>query len=955
MVYIKKLVMHGFKSFAKKTELVFSDAINVIVGPNGSGKSNISDALCFVLGRLSIKSMRAAKAKNLLFLGSKLKAPSKEAVVELVFDNSDKVFSIDKKEVSIKRIVRKNGQGIYKINNETKTRQEILALLAQAGIDPNGFNIILQGEIQNLARMYPEERRKIIEEVSGIAIYESRKQKSLKELNKTEDKLKEVSAILRERTSYLNHLEKERQEALRYKKLKQNVRIYKASIFNYDLVRSRKKKQGINSQIEDKDKKIKKIKDKIKILDTNISNLEFKIKEITSVIQKSTGLEQEKLNKQIVDFNAEIAGLKVRISNYESKRKDFENQKKELNQIIEKNKNSLRELSKSNFKNSGLEKRKEIESKKLELEKLEAQRKKFYVVKSELKSVKEKIDDKNSLLKEYFGESDLLIKQIKSLSEEIHNKSITSIKVNYLKQSLKEKKELLESLNKREIELERISSASENEIEKQKKLIEKISKMDVCPLCKSKITREHVNSIRDEIRPQINSLQKKIESADKNLSELYSKRKILKEEIDELIYLISQGDSDLIRLENIKDKKNQVKNLQGQIQTTKREIFELEKIRKRLEKNINLYINIEQKYETALIEVQEISIRNEENIGSEISFKQKELDHSNIALKQIIREEEDLDSELNNLKVKLIENEKLLEKKNSQEQALTKKFENMLSKRDSFQNSIKEYGKQVSEQRNLIYNLEQDKNNFKIEKAKYDAITENLENELSQFSKVKMINLNKDILLQKLNKTQSILDRLGSVNLRSLETYDSIKKEYSSIKEKADIIVKEKEGVLKIISEIDIKKKKTFLVTLKKLNEIFMKNFSQLSSKGQVSLELENKKDPFEGGVNIFVKIAHGKYFDIKSLSGGEQTLVALSLIFAIQDLNPYYFYILDEIDSALDKRNSERLAHLLRNYISRGQYIIITHNDEIMSNATTLYGVSMHDRISKIISLKDI
>jgi len=153
--------------------------MNVVVGPNGSGKSNITDAICFALGRLSIKSIRAAKAANLLFSGNKTFKGSAEAFVELVFDNSDKTFAVDSNEVAIKRI--------YKINNQVKTRQEILGLLAQGG------NIVLQGEIESLVQATAEERRKIIEEVAGISIYETRKYKSLKELEKTEEKLKEVS------------------------------------------------------------------------------------------------------------------------------------------------------------------------------------------------------------------------------------------------------------------------------------------------------------------------------------------------------------------------------------------------------------------------------------------------------------------------------------------------------------------------------------------------------------------------------------------------------------------------------------------------------------------------------------------------------------------------------------------------------------------------------------------
>jgi len=143
------------------------------------------------------------------------------------------------------------------------------------------------------------------------------------------------------------------------------------------------------------------------------------------------------------------------------------------------------------------------------------------------------------------------------------------------------------------------------------------------------------------------------------------------------------------------------------------------------------------------------------------------------------------------------------------------------------------------------------------------------------------------------------------------------------------------------------------LHTLNSVNEIFTRNFSQLSRKGEISLELEDKKNPFEGGINILVKVSRGKYFDITSLSGGEKTMIALALIFAIQEFKPYCFYIFDEIDAALDKHNSELLAGLIKRYMKTGQYIIITHNDTLISESSTLYGVSMQENISKVISLK--
>lgn len=951
MIYIKKLVMHGFKSFVRKTEIPLTPGINVIVGANGSGKSNISDALCFVLGRLSIKSMRAAKAGNLIFLGSKTAAPAKEAIVEIVLSNEDRTFSIDKDEISIERIVRRNGQSIYKINNETKTRQEVLSLLAQAGIDPNGFNIILQNEIQNFVRMQPEERRKVIEEVSGISVYEMRKEKSLNELEKTEEKLKEVFSILRERTIYLNNLERERQQALKFKKYELDIKKFKASLIYHDLTQKNRNKDELDSKVLSKNKDIAKEKKNISNERIEIESIESKISSINSTIQKSTGLEQEKLNKEIANLRADLAGINVRTENYESKLNSFSKEKGTLQESARNLELEIKELQKG--APSLAKNQKEIDFKKQELEKLEEQRKKYYTMKSELKSLKERIQDKKTNLDSYVSESEFLLKQIKSIYQELFDAKITGEKINSLKSNLIEKKELIEELIKKEIFLEKISGTNEYEIDKQEKLIEKISKMDVCPMCLSKITKEHLDSMHKEFHEKIDALKKEIENSDKELNEIYTKKDILNREIEQLNLEISRGNSDLIKLSNISEKQYQIKSLQEKIDYSKGELAELIKREKNLENSFDETSNIEQKYENLKIEVQEISNRTRENVDSEISFKIREFERSKLSIKQITREEEELIVLLKEIKSQTKEKEDLLEKKKKQEEELTEKFRKMIEERDNLQRNIRDKEIEINKKQNTIYNLESEMNNIKIDLAKINAEIENLETEMLNYPDIEIIKSSKEVLTERLNKTQEILSEIGPVNLRSLEVYDEIKKEYDSIKEKTEIITKEKDGILKIIHEIDIKKKKTFLQTLNSLNTIFSRNFSQLSQKGQVYLELENNKDPFEGGVNITVKTGHGKYFDVKSLSGGEQTLVALSLIFAIQELKPYYFYIFDEIDAALDKRNSERLGELLKRYMQKGQYIVISHNDEVISNSTNLYGVSMNEGISKIVSLR--
>ena len=192
MTHVQKLFMKGFKSFAKPTELVFGKNFNCCLGPNGSGKSNLMDALTFVLGKTSAKSMRADKSANLIFNGGKKGSGMHEAEVSIYFDNSEKEFPINAATIKLTRIVRENGNSIYKINDETMTRQQVIEALSTASIDPNGHNIILQGDIIHFMDMHPEERRQIIDEIAGISVYEDKKQKALNELERVGQRISDA-------------------------------------------------------------------------------------------------------------------------------------------------------------------------------------------------------------------------------------------------------------------------------------------------------------------------------------------------------------------------------------------------------------------------------------------------------------------------------------------------------------------------------------------------------------------------------------------------------------------------------------------------------------------------------------------------------------------------------------------------------------------------------------------
>ncbi|MBI2130127.1 AAA family ATPase, partial [Candidatus Woesearchaeota archaeon] len=302
MTKINKIVMHGFKSFAKHTELEFGEKFNCILGPNGAGKSNVLDALCFVLGKSSSKSLRAEKSSDFIYNGWKTKKASPYAEVSIYFDNSKKTFPSNEREVKISRIVKQNGQSKYKINDKTMTRQQVLDLLNMARIDPDGYNIVLQGDIVRFTEMPTEERRKIIEEIAGISVYEDKKHKAELELQKVDERLNEANVILKERETYLKELKKDRDQASKYKELNDKIRQNKATYIYIQIERENKRKKEL-------DEKILKHREQVEALQRNISNLKNDILDKEAEIKKITEEVEKRGYKDSLD--SEIQQLKV--------------------------------------------------------------------------------------------------------------------------------------------------------------------------------------------------------------------------------------------------------------------------------------------------------------------------------------------------------------------------------------------------------------------------------------------------------------------------------------------------------------------------------------------------------------------------------------------------------------------------------------------------------------------
>ena len=325
-------------------------------------------------------------------------------------------------------------------------------------------------------------------------------------------------------------------------------------------------------------------------------------------------------------------------------------------------------------------------------------------------------------------------------------------------------------------------------------------------------------------------------------------------------------------------------------------------------------------------------------------------------IKQISKDEADFKAEREGLLKGMTSRKKEL----SESEAKAKKFQaehrSLFAKRTKLMESIQSDDQKIIRKEEQINTVEVRINNVTLKASEIAGELAGMQEEFSSYPNVRLLqNASEDQLKADIYRYERSVVQMGNVNLKALEVYEDVEKQYTELLGKKEKLAKEKEDVMMMMNEIESKKKDLFMNTFNTLNTNFKETFTQLSTKGsEAYLMLENEEIPFQAGVRVRVKIAGDKFMDIRSLSGGEKSMTALAFIFSIQEYEPASFYIFDEVDAALDKKNSDRLAQLLKKYSEKAQYIVISHNDNVVTQANTLYGVSMDEHgISNVVSLK--
>ena len=823
---INRIVLQGFKSFNKKVSIPFLKGFNIICGPNGVGKSNILDAICFVLGRISAKSLRAGRLHELIFHGGNGKKPAERASVTLYLDNSKKIFNFDDPEVSITRKVNKKGVSVYKIQGKTTTREKVLELLASARIYPDGHNIVLQGDVTNIIEMSPIERRSIIDEISGIAEYNEKKEKAKRDLEAVDQKLKEAEIVITERYEIFKKLEEERNAALKYQALQKQLQVLKASLAHRKLKNSEELSKKLEEEIATKEKEIEKVQKEIGEIEKELEEKEKNIRQLAErIIKISKRMKVEK----------EISYLRTKILIDKDKIDSHRNEIERLNRLIQR------------------------------LEAIERTK----ISEGVPRAVKTIL---NLKLKGVYGTVGSLIK-----TPEKYSTAIEVAAGNHLNDII--------------VENDEIASYCIDYLKR-----EKIGRATFLPL--NKIKPRKIKASQYKIKGVIGVASDLVKFDSKFAPAIeYALGNTLVVEDLEVARAIGIGKVRMVTLEGDLIEKSGAMtgghlirlHPKVAVKTARDEIEEYLKLKAKLEKEI-------------------------ENLKKEIEENERKL--KKYSKSEELREVVDLE------KIK-IESERKLDK-------LRERRRRAYEKRLSLQTEI---------------------NKKKVQKAKVDAEIENLKIELLQYPKVEYLNKGIKTLENSIQETIKELSSLGAVNFKAIEQYENFKSEFEEYKKKYEKILEEKKAVLDMIEKIEEKRREVFYKCLKEVSEKFNEIFHKMTG-GTASLELENPLD-LESGLLIQANPAGKMLLNIDAMSGGEKTLTALAFLFAIQEYRPAPFYILDEVDAALDKENSKKIAELIKELSKKAQFIVITHNDTTIKYGDRVYGVTMERGESKILGLE--
>lgn len=974
-MYLKEIKISGFKSFADKTNITLDDNITCIVGPNGSGKSNIIDAVKWVLGEQSIKSLRGSNnMSDVIFAGSKSRSPLNLASVSLVFDNSDSYLKVPYTEISVTRKVFRSGENEYYLNNEKCRLKDIYDLFLDSGMGKYAFNIISQGEVSKIISDSPYERRTIFEEAAGVLKYKRRKEEALKKLEKTNENLTRVKDIIKELEEQIEPLKIQSEQASKYLKIKENLEQMEIALIANDL-------EKLNVLYHEQTKQIEDLTNEIIEKTTNITNddieLEKKKQELEKITTNLTSLQQnlliltkeeEKLNgekniiKERSKYDAEDVKVHENITNLKEQKLSLNNKllsiKTDLTILDNKIKEVLKDNSNKNNEYVSLNNTKEdIKNKISALENSKLQKE------YKIKYLNDYIENSSFpvSIKRLLGNPKLIgihntISKLINIDEKyllaldvslggakdylvVDNPNVAKTCINYLKEN-----------NLGRVTFFPLDVIKPRYIEDN--ILNVVNDMDgFIDILANLVSYD--SNYKNIIFNQLGNVLvvDNIDNANKISKKINNKYKIVTLD-GEIINVGGSITGGTVKKKSIISEKYELENLLTKKDMEEKEILSLKQKQEEIDKNTK-------KFENILYEIgkNKILLTEEYNAKNEnYKLLKNQLDRITLELNNL----EDLeDNSINE------EEEKILKKYYEvlkEKELVNKKIILLNEEKEKVSSLIEEYQAKYRLNNSNVRNLEEKKKTLEIESSKMSVKMDNLLNILSEtyqmtFEKAKanyVLEEDIDVARKNVNSFKKELKEIGIVNLGAIEEYERVSKRYEFLTKQDNDLEEAITTLLKIINELDLVMEKEFIKTFKEIEIEFNNVFKELFKGGSAKLKLTDESNILETGVNIEVSPPGKKITSISLLSGGEKTLTAISLLFAVLNVKKIPFCLFDEVEAALDEANVDRVGTYFNKYIGKTQLIIITHKKKTMEYANTLYGITMQESgVSKLVSVK--
>ena len=976
-MYLKGIVTSGFKSFADKIELKLDNKITCIVGPNGSGKSNVVDAVRWVLGEQSVKSLRGdGSMTDIIFSGSKSRKPLNVASVELIFDNTDHYLNIPYTEISIKRRVYRSGENEYYINNEKCRLKDINNLLLDTGMGKESFNIISQGEVDKILSNSSYDRRVIFEEASGILKYKKRKEEALRKLDKTHNNLDRVNDIISELEQQLTPLKEQSIKAKEYLENKKGLDKYEVAILAYDI-------ENLSIKLDNNKKRKEKLDNEILTISSENSKNDTKYLEDINLLEKKEK-EKKELNRELLI----VAEERIKLDSERNLLIERNKSNKETEEIKEKIRNILEEKEKLSAEVKVIEEELNGISKNIHTKENEYQN-----MEKDLNNCKSK---KNMLLNDYSR----------------HNQEIinTSHKINSLNNEIENGSDMPNSVRAviKETSLTGIYNTIGNILDTEEKYAKALNV--AINSCKNYIitkdeesAKRAINFLKDNhlgratfyplsvIKERFvdNETLNILKSSSNYLGVLsdlitYNREydKIVKNQLGNVL-VVTDIDS-ATRLSHMIKNKYKIVTLDGDVVNVggsltggsnfasksivilKQEVFKLTStsdLLKKEEEEIKLELQENSKEITKLEDMLFNISKEKINLREIYDRKNSNLEEIKDKISNINKDYEKLDSINSN---SISEKEQNLIREYHEKTAYKEQLEIRINNLDQDISEIKDRIEKIQANEKTknhhLHILEKEARELEIHNNRIDVKLDNMLNTLSSeyemtFERAKKeysLDIEPDAAREKVDTYRANIKKIGMVNLDSINEYERVNTRYEFLTKQRDDLMGAEGTLLDIMNEMDEVMKEEFSTSFEHIKVEFSKVFKELFGGGTADLKLTNPDDLLTTGIDIVASPPGKRLTTINLLSGGEKTLTAISLLFAILNVRDIPFCLFDEVEAALDEANVEGFGNYLNHYKDKTQFLIITHKKKTMEFANTLYGITMQESgVSKLVSVK--